>query len=430
MLPTRTRKIATGLLVLFAVAVSHSARSELADPSREGAALQEMVDRIEGLQAREGMLSPELVDPLRALVFYYREHDEHALAAATIERARQIVRVNYGLHSMDEAYLLRQLIETERSRGNIAYARQVEEKLLSLLARHPDDTRTVPLLRDVGDERLGLLDRYFGGEWTPEIVLGCYYDEPGFKQSCQSGSRARVIRSILNEAVAYYSQAINVILQTEGYSNNALPDLLTTLVHVSHEYGMRGVGRESLRHLFSYQVSNEATSLAQLDALVQVVDWNLLFARNRNEETSALEAYSRVYARLRNQEAAPAAIDAFFAPTLPVVLPAFLPNPLASEATGRSLGYIDAAFDITHDGHGRHVEVLDATQNTDKSSVDHLVKLIQRSRFRPRTADGRFTDSRVTLRYYLDSEQDLPQSCRRPSRFAKYGLAPRLCGPD
>lgn len=424
---SRTRRITASLVLVAVVAASFAVRSQPKLSSVEDAALQELVETIEDVQARDGILSPQLIGPLTALGLYYREHAEHALAVTAIERARQVVRVHYGLHSLEEAYLLRQLIESETSRGRVEDAWELEQKLLRLVRRHPEDLRTAPILREIADKRVDLLDRYVDGEWPPEIVLGCYYDEPSRNPSCTAGSRGRVIRSILNEAVTYYSQAINVILQNKGYLSGALPEYFMTLVRISHEYGMRALGKKSLRYLVSYRVANGEAWLAQMDALIHIADWDLLFASHRNDEASALEAYEQAYAQLRDEGAPQASIDGLFLPSTPIVLPTFLPNPLVSQATAQSIGHIDVAFDITRYGRSERIEVLDTTLNATDADVDRLVKVIESSRFRPRVTDGRFTASRVALRYLFEDGQDLPVTCRRPTRYAKYGLSPRLC---
>jgi len=84
------------------------------------------------------------------------------------------------------------------------------------------------------------------------------------------------------------------------------------------------------------------------------------------------------------------------------VLPTFVPNPLASDATDASARYIDVAFEISRYGESRQIEILETTMNATDADKTRLVQLIQRSRFRPRVIDGEFArSSPVVLRYYL-----------------------------
>jgi hypothetical protein len=95
-------------------------------------------------------------------------------------------------------------------------------------------------------------------------------------------------------------------------------------------------------------------------------------------------------------------IDEVFSPSMPVVLPAFMPNPLASTETPGSSGYIDIAFEITKYGEGEAIEILDATTNTSSDARQRLRDLVKWCHFRPRMANGTFEDpSRVVVRYYV-----------------------------
>ncbi len=96
-----------------------------------------------------------------------------------------------------------------------------------------------------------------------------------------------------------------------------------------------------------------------------------------------------------------ASIEQIFLSPIPVVLPAFQPNPLARDETRPATGHIDVEFEITKFGRGRSIDVLD-TLNATNDAKRHLVDVITNSRFRPRPADGRFGDaSSVVVRYYL-----------------------------
>src|SRR5690606_1325556 len=195
-----------------------------------------------------GVHSAELIGPTKALALYYQEHEDHALEIAALEQARQLVRVNYGLYSLEEVPLLQQWMRAERARGNDTGAWDVEQRLLKLVRRNANDLRTVPILRDVAERRLDILARYEGGEFPPEIILGCYYSAPE-AGDCRSGSRGRAKSALLREALSYYSQAINTILRTEGLESEELPQLLMEVARISYEHGARGTGRKSLRYL-------------------------------------------------------------------------------------------------------------------------------------------------------------------------------------
>ena len=75
----------------------------LSQPALESAADRQrrIVETIEDEQARDGPYSEQLIGPLTALAVLYQEQGDDLLAAATFQRVRQVVRANYGLHSLE-----------------------------------------------------------------------------------------------------------------------------------------------------------------------------------------------------------------------------------------------------------------------------------------------------------------------------------------
>jgi hypothetical protein len=316
------------------------------------------------------------------------------------------VRANQGLRSLDQAPLLRQRIRSAEAMGRLQEAWNLERALLGLARAHPEDLRTVPILREVGDRRMDLLGRYRTGGATSEVVVGCFYAPERAGRSpgaCEAGSREVATQSILSEAQNIYLDAIRVVLRNRLYSSNELKALEATLVESSYEYGRYDAGRQSLRRLLAYESMTSGSLLRRIELLIEIADWDLIFEFNR---ASALEGYLQAYELLSAEGAAgEGAIERLFAPPLPVVLPAFLPNPLRTTQTAESAGHIDVGFEITKYGSSRNIEIL-ATTNANKASADVLVALIARSRFRPRAADGQLSRAvPVTVRYYLNEPQ-------------------------
>jgi hypothetical protein len=392
-------------LLLAALAASTGALSQpFFDPTSSDAAL-EIAAQMERIEERDGSRSPELIALLQTLAMLYQEDGDHALAVAAIERAWTLVRVNYGLQTLDQAPLIRQRIEIARQRGDYGDVWDLEQTLLVLARRHPDDARTVGILDKLGDQRMSVLERYFAGEFPPEIVLGCYY---GPALGCNSGNRDVVIRSLLWESQMHYSDAIKVAVANDQYTRDELRELETKLVRSHFLYGAMyldgrdyALGRESLRRLVAYEAAASAPPLVQLEALIGVADWDLLFAESGKLRDNAHAMYEHAYRRL-SATGQHEAIEAIFSPKIPVVLPTFLPNPLAAADGRPSAEYLDIAFEVTKAGRARNVEVLEASTASRRAAVRHVNQLIERSRFRPRLVDGEFADStRVVVRYHL-----------------------------
>jgi hypothetical protein len=400
-----TWKTAANALLLAAAAAPCVGLSQ---PPDEAAADRQrlMVASIEQEKAENGPYSEGLIDPLASLALLYQEDGDRSLAAAAIDQALQVVRVNYGLHSLQQAPLLRQAVDNERARGNAAAAWNLEKRLLTLARRHPNDLRTVPIFREIGDGRMDVLKQYINGKYPPEIVLGCYYGPSPYDAvgNCRSGSRSVVIRSILADAMRTYSDAIRVLLRHDRYSSDELRELETELVRDSYLYGDRrsySVGKLSLRRTLAYDVANSEPWLTRITALVEMADWDLLYA----QYGPALDTYKQAYSELQVRDIPSASIEQLFSPATPVLLPTFLPNPLVSDQGQQSSGYIDVAFEISKFGASRQVQIIGSSQDATDAAKDWLVQLIKRSRFRPRVVDGQFADgSRVVVRYFPNGD--------------------------
>jgi hypothetical protein len=135
--------------------------------------------------------------------------------------------VNTGLHGFEQVPLIWQRIEAEEARGNDAAVWELEQELLSLARRHSDDVRAVPILHEMADRQMKVIDRVLDGETPPEVRYGCFYntwpnDGAG---SCDAGSRRDVVRNMLAEAQRNYADAIAVVLRNEEYSNDELREL-------------------------------------------------------------------------------------------------------------------------------------------------------------------------------------------------------------
>lgn len=422
MLLHRMHLLPAAALASVTLAASMSVLSQPLLDLTSGNAELEIVDRLAQIESQQGPRSPELIGPLRTLALLYQESGDHALAAAAVDRAWDLVRIHHGVQSLDQAALIGQRIEIAKERGDLLEAWNLEQTLLVLARRHSDDARTVGILHRIGDERMSVLERYVDGEFPPQIVLGCYYAGAGDDTipavsvsrfgHCTQGFRGVAIRSILWEAQMHYSDAIKAAIANDLYSSGELRELEMKLVRSSFLYGAMYedgrdylLGRESLRRLAAYEAAVSAPPFAQIEALVRIADWDILFSRGRNLQESALAMYELAYRRLSGSGENEAAIAELFSPEMPIALPAFLPNRFALPEAARSGEYVDLAFEVTREGRSRNVEILRGSTERSRAIARHVNQLIRRSRFRPRLVDGQFADSPpILVRYYLPAE--------------------------
>jgi hypothetical protein len=381
-----------------------------APPSEERQHLIEQIQkRIDEIQSQEGENSANLIEPLSALGSLHEQAGNHLLAVAATEKALDVVRFNEGLYTLEQAPLLRRLIQSAAASGSAEVAWELEQKLLILAGRHPDDLRTARILSDTADRRVDLLNRYNAGELPPEIVLGCYYEPLNRVRGaaplhCRSGLKTDVQRGLAHEIETDYQHALEIILDNEQYGSEEIPALLMNLLRSAYADHNPDLGRRSLRYLLDYQDRNSEPWLTRIETMVQMADWELLYSHSRNSANEVLSSYEEAYGLLRDQRIPQASIDRIFSPALPVVLPAFLPNPLDSQEAENASGYIEASFEINKYGEAGRVRILDTTGTSTRADGNRLVELILRSRFRPSMTNGRFADSKpIVVRYYLNA---------------------------
>lgn len=410
------RKTLAGWLVLTVLAVPAGGRAQSAHGSSDINTERRIVNAIVQTQQQGGPHAPELIDSLTALGVLYQEDGDHGPAAVAFDRALQVVRANYGLYSLDQAPLLEQAIRNHEERGDIETAWDLERELAALARRNRDDLRAASVLRKIADKRLSQLELYASGKIIPQVVLGCYYQPPYHRafRSCVSGSRGAAIRWMNADVQAYYDDAVQVFLGQGLYTSAELEELEMALVRTSYEYGSRDGqgyghtyarrehdrGRASLQRLLDYQVARSEPPVERIRAFVQIADWDLLSAARPD---IARSEYVQAYEQLLANGVSQAEIDEIFAPELPVVVPAFMANPLDSPETPASKGFVDVAFEITEQGRPQRVDVLRTTTNASFAEKRSVAQRVQSSRFRPRVAGGKIaTAAPVVVRYYLN----------------------------
>lgn len=464
----RFRKGSRSGAALTAVAlalVAYCAPSPALGEERGAQTPDGLAEEVEQILEENGALSMELLEPLTGLAVRYRESEDHVAALVVLERAMQVLRVNRGLHTLEQVPLLTLELGIEEARGNDPAVWALEQELLTLARRHPDDVRAAAVFAAIADRQMRTLDRYIAGEKPAGLYYGCYYKQwPNSPEgSCTAGSRKIVVQGMLAEAQRNYSAAIGALLSSGVYDSELKElemkvlrgvDLVRSLyfndasvqpVPMVPSYvgasriepwrsriapvaalaswqlpGTGGASRDglddsvalreharmmspyhrgwqSLRRLYMYSTASSSPTLERVDALVQIADWELLHSHNGQ----ALAGYESARELLERAAVPREDIESLFTPPTPVVLPAFRPNPLAPQRARPAAGHIDVTFQITKYGRGRAVEIVGAANATERD-VDELVRIIKRSRFRPRVAEGGSTEATpIALRYYV-----------------------------
>src|SRR5262245_32172054 len=254
-----------------------------------------LINQIQEILSRDGPYSSELLAPLSRLGLLYQEGEDYSLALVTLERARHIVRVNNGLHSLEQVPLLRQLINIEEKRGNAEGAWDREQDLLTLLRRHPDDVRTAPALREIADRQMEVLAAVIAGERPPEVVLGCYYKQwpTSADGSCTAGSKSTVVQGMLAEAQRNYLDAIAVMLRQGLYDSDDLRtlelDVLRGVDLMRTRYGGGSARPVPLVPPYTMASSIEPWR-SRMAAVAELAAWDLPYPDQRPLEGDSLDS--------------------------------------------------------------------------------------------------------------------------------------------
>lgn len=427
--------------------------------------VEQILDAIAAAQAEEGPRSPELIRLLAELGALYEADGEHALATAALEEARSVVRANYGLHTLEQLPLMQQAIANQRALGNLPMVQALEEELLELADRHPDDLRTVAIHRDAGERRLDVLRRFLAGEAPSEI-----YPEVGFF----SFYKDDVIADLVSEAQTHLAGAAAVLLRNGLYSSDELRELETEIVRASNVVGERERKKSKITPLPTQEVggvfyraydagevydptllerTNTLSALANgaglqdapaalQEAVTAVPEGgglitfyeigresykraiaydNIAYGSSVDEATlrSRLETYLRLadwellyaqngealeqYARVHELLATSDFAARLIADVFSPPIPTVLPTFMPNPlSTEPSARYIEVSFEVTKYGESRNVEIVGATPGVSAAAKHELADLIKGSRYRPRVADGELGRAApVVVRYYL-----------------------------
>jgi hypothetical protein len=416
----RATKIAAVAALVTGFALSSTS---FAQSAATASSIDELLDQVRAVESREGESSPSLIALYTELGLRYQDKNEPAHAAAATQRALEILRVNEGLYTLDQAPLIRQLMRNALALGDHDTAWELEQALLRLSERDPNDLRTAQILSDVGDRRIEILERYNAAEFPPEIVLGCYYSEPttqqfiatGQEKSCAAGTRRRVQLNLASEALSYYSHAADILVAN---GSDELPILLKKVVASSWRYNTpyawglaytvsrswRELGRKSLSHLLAYQNETSAPWPARIDTLVQIADWDLMYAFGLDQKDMALSEYAEAYDLCKQQGLPQETIDRMFSPRSPVPLPVFVRSPLVTNEAG-SAGHLDIGFEVDKYGESGRVRTRSWAGSATPAVEKSLEQVIEHTRFRPRLVDGKFAGTGpIVVRYYVNAD--------------------------
>jgi len=388
------------------------------DRARTDSAINEQLDLIHEQEEREGFFSPDLAAELASLARLYQERGDHDVALGLLDRARQIVRFNEGLFTLDQAPMIRQGIASREALEQHDGAAESREELLRLARRNPNDVRTAEIYDEVADARVAEVERFLGGDVGPphlQVSLGF----AGAEQPLGEPAGVLALQTLF-VAQREYERAIRTILakvQTRDVDVATLygleADLMRTYYlhaqnfrrfeyrqattqdrELTHDFGVNSYMRR-IRYSEAFHAPNADIAAEQLE----LGDWHLVFGAR----DLAFAAYRSARDLLVRDGVTPPELEAFFAPTTPVVLPVFAAGLVYADDAAAYRGYIGVAIALDAAGRSTRVDVTERSIEATDAIVQRLKKHVAKSVFRPRFENGEWaSEDHVSLRYYFN----------------------------
>jgi tetratricopeptide (TPR) repeat protein len=397
------------------------------------ASIEERLDAVSKEQAENGERSLGLIDRLTSLAAAYQELGEYDSAIAALQDARNIVRVNSGLYSLDQAPIVESLIANDEAKGEYAEAAKQRKYLRELVRANADDARIVGVLTGLARSEMDSARRLLDVPAPSVLIVNtgpigpadAPLPSPMLRPSM--GPQKPSLRALYG-ARSDYVDAIRATARMHGDNVPdlfALEDALADTVyfefahpelHGQHRLyaatrvyapppilpgegpvplGMAGAQILGDRVQDSINFGLAPTAVAQ--ALIELGDWLLAYAQNG----AALSEYQSAHDVLVKGKVPAETIGAMLSPEMPPIIP-ILPAAVAGGGgQGPYRGYIDVSIKITRFGDAKDIDVLDVSPGTSKVIERHLRRYVSSSRFRPRFVDGEPARSdKFTARFY------------------------------
>jgi hypothetical protein len=375
---------------------------------------------IEAETAVNGPFSPQLYDLYFSLATHYRERDDYALAAEALEQALHIQRVTHGLHSLEQVGVTQELIANSLATGDTQRAAELDIQLTRLARLNYDDVRSAEILSDAADRQMEIYERYLAGELPPQITIN-YGSGPA---QPYRDPVAELGHSSLRAARRNWLSAINILLRAGLTSDKRIVDLQYKLIESyfvekeadKEQFSNRWAEKDRIEPIFQRGKARYERVLAYAaeandietaaEAMIGLADWHLLFQKY----ATALKLYADAHTALVRLGVSEEFLHARFNPDIPVVLPAFNPNPLRTgpgDRAGNSDAseYVNIKIAMSRYGRSRLRDLRISPDPPEESIENRIRRIVARSRFRPFLIDGEArTIEELEFRYYVDSD--------------------------
>ncbi len=401
----------------------------LATREELSAVIEKRLAALEIEHSVNGERSSALIGDLTSLAAAYQEIGDYDSATAALQDAIGIARINYGLHSLDQADAVESLMAAKQAKGEHEEAERQRDYLRDLARRNADDARIIGILSELAASEMDLARRSLGIT-APFVLMVRGTALVTRPLSPTSPSLFAIDRPLAPQSPSLealyaarldYVAAIEAADRTHGNAQDlfAIQDALVDTVYFEHAHAemhgpdslyTRSIGAKRLntaistagtkimedRLATSVRLGRAPVEIAQ--EMLEIGDWDLVY----NKFGLALDRYEDAHEFLVARGVPGETIDAMLSPEVPAVLP------VRSASTVRGddrpyRGYIDASVDITRFGVVKRVDISDKSAGTSKAVEKSLRHWLAATRFRPRFVNGALARSdSFDARFYFD----------------------------
>jgi hypothetical protein len=398
--------------------------------------------KVGDMESLEGPYSNELREDLFTTGNLDQQLEDHENAIRLYERALAVSRINYGLEGLDQVPIMEAMAKSYNAlqKTTDADSMMVAAYNLQQKVYGPNSIEMIDSQIKLADwDTQAFMDRSSILVNIPRMnVQNFLMDPKNYIQGTQDLRNTPVYK--LYEARGLYLNAIKTLVDARDFDHPqimALEHKLLTnyFLHMHREnilyepdfYLTRkktktatrlnqnaielmnsenyDLGQEAHKRRMIYLQTNEARTSAEVaTAMLEEADWDLLFER----KTNAADKYNAAYEFFVANPNFQAEANEVIYPTIPVVLPTYLPPPnsraklgIAPDAKVNFFGYIDVNFSITKYGKARRVKIIGKGGEVTRNMEIRMNQYLRNVLFRPRYINNEVDTSDVSLRYYI-----------------------------
>ena len=370
---------------------------------------------IEQIEIEYGVYDTQLIPALKALARNARNQGEYAHAHKAASRALHLHRINEGLFDIEQAPIVEELIALHIEQNHWGRAHESHDYLFNLYSRNfgVGSSRLLPVIDDLVDSHIRLYDwRQRTGQRDSRHLLRSFQLNSHGLAIAQSQGRlttmelASLLRkqALISYLLADYTLT-EIVLKKEDrrvvqQTGVDIAELTRPGQDSVEHINAYATGKQALeQRIFLLQSDSSVSLVDRVQAMAELGDWYLLFAK-RNAATKAYqEAYQlseKINQASANQSESAEQVSLFSKPHVLAFhrpLDTFIKQQggLISEKpeqplAGYQQGLIEARFDVSAFGKVKNIEIVQANPEGLKEVA--LKRSLKATRFRPRLAAG------------------------------------------